>query len=208
MTLDEYRQLSLDAKAGRGQGACRDALGNLDIWLSFKGRWVCAAMKPGADTISTFLPAPPDFKPDVPVAPAEGPRISDTLRPGPSPVPAAKIKAVVIDADMPLTERMATSAALAALRSQNARQRSVIDRWTKAEEKARHERDSRTQELTKVLERAGRQRRQVTRVKRECQEAAALVMAGDLLGATRKLYDISSMPLDADPETWVAGERG
>ena len=194
MSLEEYRQLSRDAKAGKGKGACRDELGSLEIWMPFKGRWVCAAFKPGADTISTFLPAPPDFTgvPGLTLAPASAPSVK--------PVTPAVVVA-------PAVEAVKETSRIANLRTENARLKATIEEWKKKTQAAHQATLESNRLLQDANARSGRFKRQTTLLRKGCAEAFRLVVARDLVATTRLLTDLANMPVQAEPETWNLGDR-
>jgi hypothetical protein len=62
ITIEEYEALSSQVLARKDLRGFRvDELGNLDAWVEFKGKLVCACVKAGARSINTFLPAPPEI---------------------------------------------------------------------------------------------------------------------------------------------------
>ena len=60
MSIEEYESLTSQVVTRRDVFGYRcDELGNVDAWVMFKGKLVCAAMKAGTSVITTFMPAPP-----------------------------------------------------------------------------------------------------------------------------------------------------
>jgi hypothetical protein len=199
MTLEQYRQLSDDARAGRGKGCRDDEAGNRDIWVKFKGRWVSACIRAGSDTISTFLPPPPDLPPEALAA------------------PASNVVALVPSAPAPRPTRTLTDEADARANKLQLDLDHVLHELGKAQHRAlqaeanealmRQKADDRAALLVQTQAASGRHKRQASRLKRGCTEAVRLLGVGAVLDAAGLLDGLASMPQDADPDSWEPENR-
>jgi len=195
MTMQEYLVLSEDAKAGRGQGLLVDDTGARDIWLHFKGRWICAAMKPGAKTISTFLPPPPAMPQKAQAVPTPAPAANE-----PPPPPKAPRNHVMT------SEEVARLASLRnegdGLRRQIGQLQVLLAQSDRVEAELREKDEGRIAEIAQLSAVCRRYKGQTVLLKQGCQAAVSLLAKGALCEAAALMDGLASMPRDADPETW------